>query len=691
MNQHTQQSGFRTDIEGLRGIAVLIVVAFHCGMPGFGGGFSGVDVFFVLSGYLITGLLVSEIEKTRRLSLLQFYSRRLRRLLPACALTLFVTMLVGSLVLSPHELTFAGRAARATALYLSNIFFAINAADYFSPNVATNPMLHTWSLAVEEQFYICWPLLIMAGLLYLRSRKALISILASVTFISFCISIWTTAKGGTFAFYQLPARAWEFGIGGLAVILPRKNFKISYSVWMISGWAGIAAIFAGTYWISGEANFPGWVALLPVIGTVIALLAGAELPCKGVGVLLGSTPLQYLGTMSYSWYLWHWPFLVLATALQPEISVAGKLGVAVLSLLLAHVTHHFIENPVRFHPYLARQPWATIAMASGLMVLSVATSVASIGFASRMANRPEMKQIMAAAEDISRMPRKECVTLGEMAEVKKCSFGEVTAATQIVLFGDSHAIQWFNPLEKIAQKRGWRLTTMVKSGCQAIDIRSPEKSRGFERSCDAWRTDVLRQIEELRPASVIIGSASSDVKSGNHGSVSTDEWRQGTERILRRLAVASDHVILIRDTPFPRVDIPTCLARSARHSWYPGGACEMIRAKVLNQAIFEAEQAAAKGLHNVHLIDMTDQLCQEETCWAIRNNEIIYRDDNHLTGQYADSLWTILDRRLAIAMGLNQENQRDGLVPDSGHSLNTQVVQPSLKRAETCCSFGVFK
>ena len=319
---NSRSSIFRPDIEGLRGIAVLIVVLFHCGVPGFTGGFAGVDVFFVLSGYLITGLLVNEVQKTSRLNLSNFYARRVRRLLPASALTLVVTLLMASVILAPQELMFTGRAARATALYVSNIFFAINGADYFAPEVKSNPLLHTWSLAVEEQFYLFWPLLIIVGLQLWRSKRALLAVLSALTIMSLAASVWFTARGGTFAFYELPARAWEFGIGGLAVLLPRGILKLSSRWWAGFGWLGIFAIVGSAYFIRGTADFPGWIALFPVLGTTLALVAGAEQPHRGASILLDTAPLQMLGLLSYSWYLWHWPFLVFSKAILPGISVA---------------------------------------------------------------------------------------------------------------------------------------------------------------------------------------------------------------------------------------------------------------------------------------------------------------------------------------------------------------------------------
>ncbi len=650
MAQKNSSSAFRPDIEGLRGIAVLIVVAFHCGIQGFSGGFVGVDVFFVLSGYLITGLLVAEIQKTSRLSLLQFYARRVRRLLPASALTLVVTLVIGASIMAPNELTLTGRAARATALYVSNIFFATNAADYFAPDVKLNPMLHTWSLAVEEQFYLFWPLLIMLGMQFWRSKKALLAVLSTLVLISLGTSVWFTAQGGTFAFYELPARAWEFGIGGLAVLLPRATLKLSPVFWLAFGWLGVLVILGSGFFITGDTNFPGWIALVPVLGTTVALVAGAEQPQRGVGVVLGSPPLQMLGTLSYSWYLWHWPFLVFAVALFPNISLPGKIGAAASSLAVAAITHHLIENPVRFQPYLIRRPALSLYLAGAVTLCSLGVAFLTMRFATQLANRPEMKTIEAAVGDIANMPRQQCVTLGESSAVKTCEFGNTSSATNIVLFGDSHAIQWFNPLLQISESHGWKLTTVVKSGCLVADVRNPSSTNGFAENCAAWRAEAIRQIAALHPSIVFIGNASNHL--GREGEpvgksrIPPEQWQNGTRRTLEALTTQGLRVVFVRDNPSFTVDIPTCLARSVRRSWHRGSSCEMDKSKSLDPAVFEAEKAGARGLPNVYFIDLTDLFCQKEICKAVEEGKVIYRDDNHLTGSFANSLAPVLETKL---------------------------------------------
>jgi peptidoglycan/LPS O-acetylase OafA/YrhL len=646
MEMNSRSPAFRPDIEGLRGIAVLMVVAYHCGIRVFSGGFIGVDVFFVLSGYLITALLVAEVEKTSRLSLLEFYARRARRLLPASALVLLVTLLVSTVILAPNEIAFAGRAGRATALYMSNIFFALNAANYFAPDVDTNPLLHTWTLAVEEQFYLFWPLLIMLGMQFLKSKKTLFVGLLGLIVLSLAACVWFTANGGVFAFYGLPARAWEFGIAGLAVLIPRGTIKLPLAGWFAVGWLGIATILASGYLVSSDIGFPGFIALAPVLGTVGVLVAGAELPYRGAGLLLGSAPLQFLGRLSYSWYLWHWPFLVLSAALLPNISVVGKTAVAAISLVIAAVTHRLVENPIRFYPYLVQRPALSLYLAAALTLCSFSAATLSIRAATRLANAPEMKSITAAVNDTPRLPTQECVSLTQSAEVRKCEYGNMASRINLVLFGDSHAEQWFNPLQLIVQSQHWRLTTFVKSGCPAADI-SPPDTIQFRANCAIWRAEAIRQIVAMRPSLVLVGSATTNLgrrdRPAGRLDVSVDEWRDGTRRTLASLAAAGLPVLAVRDTPIFLFDVPACLARAIRHSWYPDRSCAIDESTSLNSGAFEAEKASVRGLPSVRLLDVTNEFCQDNICPAVQRGMIVYRDNNHITGRFAESLSPILE------------------------------------------------
>jgi peptidoglycan/LPS O-acetylase OafA/YrhL len=641
-----KRSSFRPDIEGLRGIAVLSVVVFHCGIVGVSGGFVGVDVFFVLSGYLITGLLVNEIRTTSHLNLLQFYARRARRLLPAAALVTIATLVAGVIIMAPNELTLAARAARATAVYLSNLFFAFNAADYFARDVKWNPMLHTWTLAVEEQFYLLWPVLIMLGLRHRRSERLLVCLLSIVTVISLVASIRFTKTAPAYAFYGLPTRAWEFGIGGLAILIPRGSLKGSSAAFTVLGWVGLLSVLASFHFISERFGFPGWIAAIPVLGTTLTLIAGAELPHVGVGRVLDSKPLQFLGTMSYSWYLWHWPFLVFAAVLYPSISTAGRIVAALAALVVATVAHYLVENPLRFQPRLVRSPILSLCFGGALMALSLTAAFISLRFAARLATAPAMQPITAAANDIADMERERCVALAQVREVKTCSFGVAASPTTLVLFGDSHAIQWFNPMRLMAERHGWHLLTVFKSGCPATDVPGSD-------DCVAWRADAIRRIQSVRPTLVVVAN-SSGYLARKEAAVPLDQWKRGTRRTLSALTANGIKVVAIRDTPLPGFDVPTCLARSVRHAWYPAASCQIARSSAIMPSVFEAEESAAQGLPGVRFIDLTDQICNGDACPAIRDGVIVYRDDNHLTGAFAQSLLPALEARLAPLLELRE-------------------------------------
>jgi hypothetical protein len=280
----------------------------------------------------------------------------------------------------------------------------------------------------------------------------------------------------------------------------------------------------------------------------------------------------------------------------------------------------------------------------------LSASFLSIRFANHLASAPEMNPIEAAVGDIANMPRQQCVNLGESPDLKTCVFGNESSATSIILFGDSHAIQWFNPLLQIARSHGWKLTTVVKSGCLATDVRTPGSSDAFAANCANWRAQAIERIVGLHPSIVFIGNASNYFsrkdESGSRFGVSPSEWQDGTRRTLAALTAGGLRVVAMRDNPSANWDIPTCLARSVRHFWHPGGACEMHKSTALDPAVFEAEKAGALGLPNVHFIDLTDWLCQQDSCWTVEAGSVMYRDNNHLTGTFANSLAPVLDAEL---------------------------------------------
>jgi peptidoglycan/LPS O-acetylase OafA/YrhL len=640
-------SSFRTDVEGLRGLAVLLVVGCHCGISWCAGGFVGVDVFFVLSGYLITGILATECRATSRIELLTFFARRARRLLPASALVLVATTLFAAAFFAPQELMSTGRAARAAAFYVSNVFFDRTASNYFAPDVEGNPLLHTWSLGVEEQFYLLWPLLILAVCRGRAETQRAVWILSAVTILSFAFCVYATCFVPTFAFYELPARAWEFAAGGVLAVLPISRSSGGARWATICGVLGLVAILGTALLLKSGAGFPGWTALVPVAGALATLFAGAKAPQRGIWLVLSAAPLQFVGSRSYSWYLWHWPFVVFAGAFFPAISVGGKVVAAILALLAATLTFSLLERPVRENPYLNGRPGLSLRLATAATVLTVGVSWGLMLFAhDRLVDRT-FRAISVGETSIADLSLTACVSQGRSSAPRICVFGASDAPRTVVLFGDSHALQWFNPLRSAARMEGWRLITVLKSGCPAADFNAHPVSED-SHACDEWRTGAIEKIVTIRPTAVVMASYTGATIRGYRAEVpiSTEAIRLGTRRALARLSSAGVPIVVLRDTPLPPFDVPTCIVRHMSQKLDTAGPCDFEASTALNEAAFSAERAAADGLPNVSFLDLSDLFCRGNSCAAAQNGLLVYRDNNHVTGTFAETLAPALRARL---------------------------------------------
>jgi peptidoglycan/LPS O-acetylase OafA/YrhL len=646
MAANDSAESFRPDVEGLRGVAVLIVVGCHCGISWCRGGFVGVDVFFALSGYLITSLLVAEYRATSRIELRNFYARRARRLLPAGVLVLAVTSFFALAFLTPQEMTFAGRAARWAGLYVSNVFFDHSASDYFAPDVEGNPLLHTWSLGLEEQFYLLWPMLILVAHRGPHRTQRLVGILSAAIVLSFACSVYATNLAPTFAFYELPARGWEFAAGGLLALLPVSKIPGS-SGWAVGfGLIGLAVILGACVVVKGGAGFPGWIALFPVAGTLAILLAGAKAPRRGTAILLSAAPLQFVGARSYAWYLWHWPFLVFAGILVPGITLSGRLLAAAASLFAASLTFRFVERPIRWNRRLSSQSGLSLRLAgiATLLIVGASSALALYG-QQELAIDSIFRSIGAASADISDISIKDCVSQGASLKVNKCGFGVSDTQRTVVLFGDSHAVQWFNAFRTAAHMESWRLITVMKLGCAASDI-NPHRLSVAKNECRDWRNRAIDEIVAMRPSAVVMASYTGATIRGFRAEepMSTDELRLGTRRTLERLWHAGISTVLLRDTPLPPFDIPQCVARYTLQN--ATSACDFDASAALDEKAFSSERAAAEGLTNIYFLDMTDLICPGSSCPAKQHGLIVYRDDNHLTGSFAESLAPTLRTRL---------------------------------------------
>ncbi len=643
------KKSFRADIEGMRGIAVLLVVLFHSGVPGFEGGFIGVDVFFALSGYLITGIILYELAKNGKLSFRNFYARRARRLLPAAGFAAVCTVLLSILLYSPVELARYAKWASYTSVYASNFMFMRDASNYFASDVGTNPFLHTWSLAVEEQFYLFWPALIALTLFATKSRRWLAIILVTMSAASLALCVYLTHYRAPWAFFSLPTRAWEFGLGGLACMLPERLVRGKIGIAAL-GWIGFGAVVGSACFYSPQTTFPGFAAVLPVVGTLTVLIAGVTGIAYGPMTLLNVGPLQYLGRLSYSWYLWHWPILLLTGIRFPGITWQGKLLAASVALVIAHITFLILEKPIRFHPFLMPRPGLSLALVPLIAVAGISASLLGQRIARQALTSEPQASFWAAANDRRVLFDAHCITTASSSRLAECNYGDRSSEARIVLFGDSHAEHWFPAVNQLALDNHWQLLTLLKSSCPAADVKVFNVSlKRYDTECVSWRQSALARIAELQPEVVIVSESDSPVadptKAARHHALSPEAWRDGVRSTISYLDAHNVKTIFIADVPKPDFDVPTCLSRAATRNGSTD-TCNVSRPSAFNEDARKAERAAVNSFPKARLLDFADTLCPNQICLAMVQGQVVFRDGNHLTSTFAHSLTPMLEREV---------------------------------------------
>ncbi len=639
---------FRPDIEGLRGIAVLLVVLFHSGVPGFRGGYIGVDVFFVVSGYLITQLIIAEIRKTSEFSFRNFYARRVRRLLPASGLMVIGVLFAGRILYSPLELSRYAMWGTYTSLYSSNFMFMREGTMYFAGKAVNNPFLHTWSLAVEEQFYLFWPALIATMALHAQFRRRIPWYLLGVTVLSLMASVWVTYFRQPWAFFSLPTRAWEFGAGGLACLLPQE-FLAGKEKWIrLTSWAGFVALLAGGHFFSSvEEIFPGYVAMLPVAGTLAILLEGATGAPSITQRMLGWPVMQWLGKLSYSWYLWHWPLLIFAKTCIPDPTWISRLVVAMGALLVAQITYWVVENPVRFHPRLMTRPALSLSLAALVPAVGICVALLMNHAASEALFSGEQQKIASAANSIS--PWHACIAPFGDERLRECMFGDKTSNADVVLLGDSHAGQWYPAMNSIADEKHWRLVTLLKANCQIAALEAYPDGRALDASCQAWRKKALERVRVLHPALLVLGESAAGVANPRMSArpVSPQEWEDGLRSELMTWEAMKIKTLVMADIPYAPYDVPVCLSRLAARDW-GAKACVIARKIGLNDKVRKAEVEAVRGDTAARWVDMSSLFCSATECKTVVDGYVAYRDDNHISEPLARHLAQRLDHEIEL-------------------------------------------
>ena len=621
----------RADVQGLRGVAVLLVVLYHAGVPGLPGGFIGVDVFFVISGFLITGLLVDEARTSGRIDIAEFFARRARRLLPAALVLIVATVIAALWFYPPLEQREIVSAARAASVYLANQWLAGRAVNYLTGAAHANPLLHMWSLAVEEQFYLVWPLVIALGMRVARGARHA-HVIGALCVVSFVACVAMTWRAQPWAFFSMPFRAWEFGLGALVRLALPGPAAFRRDSWPRAiGAVGAGMVGASVAWLDAASLFPGILALLPTLGTALVLL-GIHRSSGGVGTFLAMPPLRWLGDLSYSWYLWHWPILVFSRELFAQRAPLTTIAALGLSILLAMASFRWVETPIRANPPPPlRKKKGTLVIALGAS-LAVAAACTALGtWISLRGADPLQKRFADATQDIPRIYASGCHAAVETSDLPRCAFGLEGAATKIVLLGDSHAAQWFPALERLAIERGWQLVSLTKSACPAADlsVRNTTLRRTYHE-CDQWRERMFKRIEVERPALVVIGNSSRHAPAA--------QWQAAVSRSAERLDRLGVAHVWLRDTPWPGFDGPRCLARA---HWQGRTDAEQLcafdRDRVMAAAvpIFDAERAALASSSHGRTLDMTEAICAEPRCTVLRAGQLVYSDNHHITASWA--------------------------------------------------------
>lgn len=638
-------------IQGLRGVAILLVLLNHAGVPGFRGGYVGVDIFFVISGYLIGGLLTEEVGRTRSVDLLSFYARRMRRLFPASLLLLLFVMGMGAWLYAPIEHGELFSSARAAALYLVNLWFTTRAVDYFGGHADANPLLHLWSLAVEEQFYAVFPMLIWAlakgGM---QSRRSHFGWAAGLVVVSFAACVLTTWWSQPLAFFGMPWRVWEFALGWLLFLGRGSTARIRLgALSMLGGMAWVLLIWV-TLFFHEKLLFPGAWAALPAAAAMGLLAVAGDPRVVLASRALCSRGLQWLGNCSYSLYLWHWPLILFVHQLWPQSGGWERVAAIALSLLVGQASYRWIENPARQRLFPKMQ--ATGIVSLGILACALVAALAT-GMPAAFSHAQDAKLLQARSEKPAPQ-HLGCHARYDGLDLPDCHFGKIGAERRVVVFGDSHALQWFPAFERVALSNGWQLTSLTKSGCSALDV--PVWLDALRRDyweCTRWRASMLSRMAAMKPDLVVLATVMPH-------QLPVPVWTNALDARLRAWQQSGQAVVMLRDTPKLDFDVPGCLARAHWRGSDGAAACRFSRAdpEVWHSALVDAESQVLKNL-GIPRLDLSSAICDRERCATEINGKAIYSDDNHLSVMFAVDLAPALERELK-AIAATPQGQRIG-------------------------------
>ena len=696
-----RSAGHRGDIQGMRAVAVLLVMLGHARISGLTGGYVGVDVFFVISGFLITGILVREVRRTGRISIVNFYARRARRILPAATVVLLAVVLVSSRLFNYVRVDQVTDQVTWAAFFAANLQLAGSGSDYFAVGTFVSPVQHYWSLAVEEQFYLVWPALI-ALILYAGRRglsdrpnatswrlRRLAVAIALLCAASFAWSVWYTTHQPLMAYYSAPARGWELGSGALLALCATRVARLPVPVKALASWLGLVAIAVAAVRFTPHTPLPGYHAALPVLGAALVVAGGNER--YGAAFVLDRLVMRWVGDISYSLYLWHWPVLMIPPMyLVRELTITERVALLGLAVLLAWLSYALVETPLRSARVLSRDRRRALVLwpaTAAIVLSSIAVvqfqdggpaaasasyqkpdfdpdptilqndtdpAVNAASFAAELARAayPLPKGLKPALEDLTSdvsRPAPGCFADRDATKHKICAVGDLSSKHVIVLYGDSHVTMWLEPLKRIAEQQHLKVVTFMKASCFPAEapVWRSDKQRAYTE-CDAWRTWAYAEIAKLKPERIVVsGLIVQNFTDPATGRMMTAEaakpfFATGVKRTLQKLRTLAPRVDVLSGTPNLRKEPADCLAPRNANS----GSCAVPPDQLTRQRNDVWKKAAAAT--GAHFVDLIPWFCDRRTCPLVIGNVIVYRDANHITTTFATTLTTGLTDKLGF-------------------------------------------
>ncbi|MGW7540776.1 acyltransferase family protein [Streptomyces sp. NPDC054770] len=645
---------YRPDIQGLRAVAIMMVVTMHVGLIDIHG---GVDVSFVLSGFLIGSQLLAEIDRTGKVSLSKFWARRMRRLAPGMAVVVITTAAVAWLYASPLRFRETMKDGLSAALSFMNWRLVETGTDYFANDGTQSPYQHFWSLGIEEQFYVAAPIVLVVTAWLSRrilGNRALVAVfLIAAIGGSLYLSVRQTAENQPLAYFGTQTRIWELASGILLALGAPLLSRMNQGLAAVISWLGLATTIGTALVITKETPLPGYAVAGPVLGACVIIAGGCANPRFGVETILHNPVTNYVGNVSYGWYLWHWPILVLwPDVVGRDITYSDRFRVLSLSFILAVLMYYVVEARFRNNPQLVATPWkgifaggtatasAAAATACALFIpLNLATSAAAVsggatGYAGEASVRKAATQgeLSATALNALATAPKDTTHYGciDNTDVEKfvmrdnCVIGDKTGKHTLVVIGDSHAWQWGDAFNELGQSLHVKVVTMAKGGCspEVYAIKNPELNREYSE-CDSWRESAFKSIGDLEPDVIVVTSR-----------IRREVTESGAEKAFKKFEASGARLVYITDTPQPGRNVPDCLATHI----HDVTACSPDEKTAVEYPDFRVIEQKVAERHGATVVDSLPAFCADNVCPTVIADQIVYFDNSHMTGSYAKSL-----------------------------------------------------